>query len=422
MTLIKTSLLNAVAVIIKIVTLIGLNKILAIYVGPTGYAAMGQFQNAVQMITTLASGAINTGVTKYTAEYKEEEVKQHAVWRTAGTISLLGSVLVAITMIILNKQLASWFFKDAGLGSVFIWFAGALILFVFNSLLLAIFNGKKEIHRYVTANIAGSIFAMLVTSILAIKFGLYGALVALAIYQSLTFFVTLTLASKAKWFSVKYLFGKLDKEATRNLVKFTAMAITSATCVPLSHIIIRNHLGDTLGLESAGYWEAMWRLSTAYLMVITTTLSVYYLPRFSELKDSHEIISEIIQGYKIILPFSILCGVVIYTLRDLIIIVLFTPEFVAMEVLFSWQILGDIFKVGSWLLSFLILSKGMYRVFIFSEIIFSITFVCLSIYLTGILELKGMAIAHAINYFIYWVFMAVVLFTCFLKLKESNKN
>ena len=67
MTLIRTSLLNGIAVVIKMLTLLSINKVLAIYVGPVGYAALGQFQNAVQMITTFASGAINTGVTKYTA-------------------------------------------------------------------------------------------------------------------------------------------------------------------------------------------------------------------------------------------------------------------------------------------------------------------------------------------------------------------
>lgn len=69
MALIKTSLLNAIAVVIKMITMLGINKILAVYVGPAGYAALGQFQNAVQMIATFGSGAINTGVTKYTAEH-----------------------------------------------------------------------------------------------------------------------------------------------------------------------------------------------------------------------------------------------------------------------------------------------------------------------------------------------------------------
>ena len=69
MNLIRTSLLNGVAVLIKMIALLGINKVLAVYVGPAGYAAVGQFQNAVQMITTCASGAINTGVPNYTAEY-----------------------------------------------------------------------------------------------------------------------------------------------------------------------------------------------------------------------------------------------------------------------------------------------------------------------------------------------------------------
>src|SRR5690554_3576958 len=243
MTLIKTSLLNGIAVVIKMLTLLGLNKILAIYVGPAGYAALGQFQNAVQMVTTLASGAINTGVTKYTAEYHDDEAKQHAVWRTAGTISLVGSIVVAIGVITFNKPLAGWFLKDESLGSVFIWFAATLILFIFNTLLLAILNGKKEIHRYIIANIAGSLFSLAVTSVLAIQFGLLGALTALAIFPSFSFVVTLYLCYKADWFKFSYLFGGLDKKVLINLSKYTAMALTSAACVPVSHILIRTHLG-----------------------------------------------------------------------------------------------------------------------------------------------------------------------------------
>ncbi|GAA0691758.1 O-antigen translocase [Marinobacterium maritimum] len=405
MTLIKTSLLNGIAVVIKMLTLLGLNKILAIYVGPSGYAALGQFQNAVQMITTLASGAINTGVTKYTAEYHEDEAKQHAIWRTAGTISLVGSVLVAIAVIAFNKPLAGWFLKDESLGSVFIWFAATLVLFVFNTLLLAILNGKKEIQRYVTANIAGSLFALAVTTVLAVKLGLYGALVALAIYQSLTFFVTLTLTYKASWFKLRYLLGGIDKQSAKNLAKYTAMALTSAACVPVSHILIRNHLGETLGWEAAGYWEAMWRLSTAYLMLITTTLSVYYLPRLSELSDFSDIKKEIVQGYKIILPVSILFSFIIYILRDFIILLLFTEDFHEMEVLFAWKMIGDILKIGGWILAFVMLGRAITWLFILSELFFSFFHYILVIYFVSYFGIDGSAIAYTINALFYWFFL-----------------
>lgn len=110
-------------------TMLGLNKILAIYVGPAGYAAIGNFQNAIQMITTFGSGAINTGVVKYTAEYHDNEEKQRQVWRTAGTISVLGSVITGIGVAIFSKQIAHWFLQDESYSSVFVWFSVTLIFY-----------------------------------------------------------------------------------------------------------------------------------------------------------------------------------------------------------------------------------------------------------------------------------------------------
>lgn len=410
MTLIKTSLLNGIAVIIKMLTLLGINKILAIYVGPSGYAALGQFQNAVQMISTFASGAINTGVTKYTAEYYEDVTKQQAVWRTAGTISFIGSMATGMLVIIFRDTLSGWFLNDENYRGVFVWFALTLVFFVFNTLLLAILNGKKEIHRYVVANISGSLFALLATAVMTMQYGLYGALVSLAVYQSLAFFVTILLCYKAKWFKFNYLFGAIDKAAALNLGKFTAMALTSAACVPLSHILVRNHLGETLNWEAAGYWEAMSRLSGAYLLLITTTLSVYYLPRLSEIKSSGEIKNEIAQGYKVILPVVVILGLVIYLFRDLIIQVLFTMDFLPMRELFALQLVGDTLKIGSWVLGYVMLGRALVKLFVISEIIFSFSFVALTYSFTSYIGLEGVSLAHALNYLLYWFFVGYFLF------------
>lgn len=409
MTLIKTSFLSAIAVVIKMITLLSLNKILAIYVGPSGYAALGQFQSAIQMITTLASGAINTGVTKYTAEYHEDEVRQHAIWRTASAMSLCGSLAMAIVLIIFRKPLASWFLKNESLSSVFIWFAVTLVLFVFNTLLLAILNGKKEIHRYVIANIAGSIFSLLVTTIMAIQLGLYGALLALALYQSLSIFVTIFLCRNANWFKFGYLMGGVERKAALDLAKFSAMALTSAACVPLSQILIRNHLSETLGMAAAGYWEAMWRLSAAYLLLITTTLSVYYLPKLAELKNASSIRQEILQGYKIILPVSAILGLGIYICRDFIIQILFTGEFSGMEVLFGWQLVGDTLKVSSLLLGYVLTAKAILSLYVISEILFSLIFVVLVYVFTSLIGLEGASWAHALTYLLHLIFMYISL-------------
>lgn len=409
MTLVKTSLLNGIAVLIKMLTLLGINKILAIYVGPAGYAAIGQFQNAIQMITTFASGAINTGVTKYTAEYQGDDEQLHKVWRTAGSVAFIGSMVSAVVVIIFSRELAGWFLNEEGYSSVFVWFAATLVLFVFNVLLLSILNGKKEIHRYVIASVVGSLFSLLVVSFMVVQYGLYGALIALAIYQSLSCFVTLILCFNTDWFRLSYMLGGIDIRAAKNLAKYTAMALTSAVCVPVSHILVRNYLGEVLGWEAAGYWEAMWRLSGAYLMLVTTTISVYYLPRLSELTETVHIISEILHGYRVVLPVAALCGFIIFLLRDYIVAVLFSSDFSPMRKLFAWQMVGDTFKIGSWILAYLMLGKAMVKSFIFAEVIFSSCFVVLTYFFTDLFGLEGAAMAHAATYLIYWALMAVLV-------------
>lgn len=410
MNLLKTSVLNGVAVLIKTATMFILNKILAVYVGPAGYAAIGQFQNFIQVVTTFAGSAINTAVIKYTAEYYEDEHRQQSIWRTAGSIVLIFSLLFSILILIFQKQLSIYIFHTDANQSVFVWFAVFLTFFTFNAFFLAILNGKKEVLRLVIANIVGSLFSLVITSVLAIKYNLYGALVALSIYQSLAFFATLFLCYKTNWFRLTYLFGKIDTDIAKKFVAFALMALVSAICVPLSQMFIRSYLAYEYGLTYAGYWEAMIRLSAAYLMLVTTTLGVYYLPRLSELSKIQEIKLEVYLGYKFIFPLAVVGGLVVYILRDWIITLLFTQTFLPMRDLFFWQMIGDSLKIGSWILAYLMLSKALMRLFIITEITFGITSVVLTYICTQLIGFEGVSVAHVVNYGMYWTVMSFFVF------------
>jgi len=410
MNLLRTSVLNGVAVLIKTITMFVLNKILAVYLGPTGYAAIGQFQNFIQMVTTFAGSAINTAVVKYTAEYHEDQSKQRAIWKTAGSIVFLFSLIFAFLILIFQGQLSLYIFHSLKYQTVFIWFAVFLIFFNFNTLFLAILNGKKEILKLVLANIAGSLFALIITSVLAIKLHLYGALVALSIYQSIAFIVTLFLCYRANWFKLSSLLGKIDLEITKKFSSFILMALVSAICVPLSQMLIRAYLTQEFSLAYAGYWEAMIRLSTVYLMLVTTTLGVYYLPRLSELNEIDEIKKEVYLGYKFLFPLTVVGGIIVFILRDWIINLLFTPSFAPMQDLFFWQMMGDSLKIGSWILAYLMLSKAMTKLYISTEIIFTLSLIALTYVCTQFFGFKGVSIAHLINYGMYWIVISLFIF------------
>lgn len=420
MSLLKTSFLNSIAVVTRLGTALFLNKVLAVYVGPAGYAIIGQFQSIVSMVTTFASGSINTGVTKYTAEYHGHEEKQITVWRTAGVISVIGALSVALLLVLFNEPLALFALKDKSLSGVFIWLASGLVLCVFNGLLLAILNGKKEVGRYVTANITGSLIGAVSAAVLASQFGLYGALVALAINQALTFIMTLNLCRRAAWFKIKNLFGQIDCDIAKKLGGYTLMSATTAIVVPISHILIREYLSNRFGIRAAGYWQAVWKISDLYLMLVTTTLSIYYLPRLSEIRSSHELKHEITQGYQKILPVAAVGAFAIYFLRDYIIKILFTADFAPMRDLFTWQLIGDVVKIASWLLGYVLIGRAMVTLVVVTEIFFASSFVCFTMLFTKYLGVSGVTFAFFVNYVVHWFTMFYLVTKYSASLKENE--
>lgn len=389
-------------------------KIIAIYVGPSGLAFIGQFQNFMSILMTFASGAINGGVTKYTAEYRDDEQEKQRLWSTALRISIGSTFFIALVLIVSHNYLSNLFFKTDEFGSILLIFAVTLVFFVLNALLLAILNGQKEIKKLITVNIVSSFVGLILTGALAYYFGLYGALLSYTTGQALVFFVTLGFVLKSQWFKVKYFTSKLDTPYLKKLGKYTAMAIVSALTVPLSQMVVRDYIGETISWDDAGYWDGVWRISTAYLAIITTTLSIYYLPRLSEIKENKELRREIFYGYKIILPIVILIAISIYFLRDFVILTLFTENFMSMSDLFFYQLIGDIFKITSWLLGYLMVAKAMTKIFIVTEILFSFSFVLLSVILIHWYGLVGVTMAFAINYFLY-LLMIIFIFRNILR-------
>lgn len=403
MNLLRTSALNGIAVATRMVTALVLNKILAVYVGPAGYAVIGQFQNAMAIIITFASGALNTGVTKITAESFDDEARQRALWKTAGTITICVSVVLSLLIIIFRAYLANVFLADEALSDVFIWLAISLLFISVNALLLAILNGKKEVGRYVISNVTGSFFGLIVVGVLTWQLQLYGALIALSVYQAVVFFVTLHQCFQTGWFQIGCLFGRIDKDCAQALGKFAIMAVTTATVVPLSQVLVRTHLGENYGWSYAGYWDAIWRISSIYLTLVTTTLTLYWLPRVAEIRAWPELRSEIIHAYKIVVPLAATAAFIIYMMRDVAIVILFTPDFAPMRDLFAWQMAGDVLKIGSWILAFIMVGKGMTLEFVVTETAASALFWIFAVVLTSLFGFKGVAIAHFCTYLAYWI-------------------
>jgi PST family polysaccharide transporter len=168
-------------------------------------------------------------------------------------------------------------------------------------------------------------------------------------------------------------------------------------------------------MNYAGYWDAINKLSDGYLLLVGSILSIYYVPKLSKLKKYEEIKKEVYYGYKFILPLTGFACLSIYVLREWIVKILFTEQFLPMLQLLSWQLLGDFIKIGGWIISFMMVSKAMTKIFISTEVFFELSIIPLSMLFIKIVGFEGVTIAFAINYIFYWI---VCSYLAFRKLKE----
>jgi O-antigen/teichoic acid export membrane protein len=408
MTLVKTSLLSLLSTATKMLAGLVISKALAVFVGPTGLAIVGQFQNFTQLLMTAAKGAIDTGVTKYTAEYGSDTERQARLFSTALRISLATSLTTGLMLVVAAAPLAHLFLHDTSFAYVMVLFGITIGLFVLNNLLLCILQGLQEVRSYIFINIVQSLVNLALTTVMVALYGLDGALVALVVNQSLVLVVVLWKLRRHPIVRPANFRRAFDREEAKGLGRYALMSIVSAIAAPLTTMLVRDHLARRLGLEAAGHWQAAWYISSVYLTVVTTSLALYYLPKLSATQNNDQVRAELKGGYLIIMPVVALMAFCIYAGRELVVKMLFTEAFTPMLPLFAWMLVGDVVKLASWLFSYLMLARAMTRAFIATEVLFSASFVLLTMVLTARHGLQGVMMAHTLNYLLYLAAVVIV--------------
>lgn len=401
--IVKVFSLTSISTLVKMCTGLISVKIVASIIGPAGVALVGQLNNFSTIALSLATGGINSGITKYVAEYKSDSSKVKQYLATAFRITVVCSLLVGLVLLLLCKQLSSLIMMTPQYWYVFAIFGITITFYGLNNMLVSVVNGYKQFNKYVKVNVVSSIFGVAFTVALVLALGLPGALISAVTFQSLMIFVSVLMLRKLEWLRKDWLVGKFKRTIASQYFRYALMTLLSAFLVPISQMLLRGYVISEISITEAGWWEGMNRISNMYLMVITSSFSVYYLPRLSEISDRIELRHEIFKCYKVIVPLLLAGFTVIYFFRFFIVKLLFTHEFMPMTQLFIWQMAGDFFKICSWLLAFLMVAKSMTKAYISTEIIFTLSYILLGYTFIRLDGIVGLCQAYLTNYVLYLV-------------------
>jgi PST family polysaccharide transporter len=323
--------------------------------------------------------------------------------------ALCASCLMGAAALVFSRPLAVWLLGDPQYAGLIRVLAVAQLGIALVNYILAVINGFMDVRRLAFIQVLGSMFSVVIVLWLSRWLQLYGALLALVIGQVLWLVVGLPAWWRSPYFQRSMLRMHFDREMTLRLAAFSMMTLTSALLPPLINIAVRDHLAAQYGWQQVGYWQAVSKVSDAYLLFLTTAINIYYLPKLASTQERSALVGELRNAYRYILPAVVVLATAVYVLRDWVTSVLFSADFSSANALYGPQLLGDVIKIASFILSYVMLAKAMTRLFIVSECVFAASYLLLVYVFTAHFGLIGAMYAFAVNYLIYLVFNVLVV-------------
>ncbi|WP_372358983.1 O-antigen translocase [Xanthomonas axonopodis] len=409
MNLVRSSAYTGVATLAKLLAALVVVKLVAVYAGPQGVGRLGQFLNLMSVLAVLAGGGISAGIVKHVAQYRDDAPTLARLLSAALLYAFCAACVIALLAMVFSGAIAERLLGDASYRPLICVLAIAQLGIALLNYILALINGFMDVRRLAFVQVTGAVLSVALVAWLSSQVQLYGALLALVLGQVLWLLAAVPALRRSPYFQPAMWRMRLDAEMTRRLAAFSLMTLTSTLVPQLATILVRDHLALQFGWGQVGYWQAVSRVSDAYLLFFTTAINVYYLPKLASLQGAAGLGSELRSAYRYVMPAVIVAALGVYVCRDWATRLLFDPQFAAAAPLYGPQLLGDVIKIAAFVLSYVMVAKAMTRLFVISECVFAASYLALVYVFTAQFGLIGAMYAFAANYVLYLLFNIVVV-------------
>ena len=392
--LIKVLSLNSVSVGVSFVLGLLSSKIISVFLGPSGMALMGSFRNFTAMIKSIATLGMNTSVVKLIVENKEDKEEVSIIYSTFFGVFLGLAIVLGVSVALCSIWISNWIFFTNSYTTPIQFFGLMLPLIVINVFWTSVYNSFEKFNHIISIQIISNLIIFASTAYLIWQNNIQGGLLSVAVGEVIMFFVTYLFIRKTfKNFNFDYHQIELKKYLS-DMQRFSIMALLSAVLVPLTLISIRDNIVSVHSIQEAGIWDGVNRLSSFYMLIFNTGLSMYYMPKLASLKTDSEFKMELKSYFKTLVPLFIGMILVILILKSYIIQLAFTEEFNKINSILIWQLLGDFFRIMTLAFGFQILVKSMLKKYFIIEFVFNFSFLILAYLLIPSRSSEGVVQAY----------------------------
>ncbi len=404
-----TSLFGGVQVFQILIAVIR-SKVIAVLLGPVGMGISGLLFTTLNFISELTGAGLDRSAVKdISAAYgkKNQEkivevlgVLRRLVWFTG----LLGAFLT----LVLSPWLSVWAFDTSEFTFAFAWIAAAILLKQLAYGNLVVLQGLRKLKSLAKANLMGSAVGLVIVVPLYYYFRIDAIAPAIVISFLLTYLFSRYFANQVKVepqkVTTREAFSK-GKEMIQLGVTMSVSSLLMALGMFLTQLFISN-LG---GVDEVGFYHAGIVIINSYVGMIFSAMSTDYYPRLAAIADNIDKIRETVLHQAYIAVLLITPIIILFIIfAEIVVILLYSKEFLPVVGFLLWAILGTLFKAVSITMGYIFVAKGDSKIYIKTSVLFNgllLVFNLLGYYFGGLI---GLGISFLVYYIVHFFLMSLI--------------
>jgi len=407
--LIKSMLVIGSAQVVNILISIVRMKVLAVLLGPSGVGLLSIYNSLLGMVKQTAGLGMGSSGVREIASSRGDEATLSRARRVLFAAHLLQGTLAMIAVWLLRERIAIWLFGDT-LRATEVGLIGiAILLGLLAASQTALLQGLRKIGDLGRVTVLGA-FVGTLAGLAAVWLQGESGLIWFILVQPLA---VVLIALHYTRRLPKPIAARLSLVETwdvwKPMAKLGAAFMLGGLATAATLLLVRGRISQELGLDAAGYFAAAWGITMTYVGFLLGAMGADYYPRLTEV--IHDKIAAVrLMNDQAQLGLAI-GGPVLLLLIGLapwVITLLYSSAFEPTVTLLQWQMVGNVFKLASWAMSFSIVAAARGKTFFLMELSFNIVFLSMVFVFLPHVGLEVTAYAFVLGYLVYLTIVYVL--------------
>ena len=384
-------------ILIDLLSRAGLDKVLAWAGSPAIVGLWAQLQSVADLVSAVALAGVFQGLTVLVVQARDVH-EERGLLRAALKLGLATSLTIALIVACAAFALSAGLSQINLASDLLLLAALAGCMAIIPATLNAYWLGKHQQQRMLLLTLLSGTTFLLIAAGAWFDLSLRG----LMLMQC----VILICSAVLIWSYLRKLVrpnGDQTDDAgyLRKLVGFVPVGLAIGIMSPVSMLMMRGILSDTLSWDDVGRFQALWRSTEWVTATASSVLSLIFLPRLSDSYGSARFKTEMLRAGGLVLVSAAGLLLLIYSGQRSILTTLYDLRFTVSDETAALFLLGSWIRIASWLFMFGLFAARQTRFIIAGEIFSLPLFAFLLWQFADGITLERTALLYFISYLAY---------------------